>query len=438
MAKQTTFEPLTLNNKKTAQQVSLLLPWIICGLGAVFYSYEYFLRIMPSVLSIPLRQYFNYIDAATFGGISAFYYYIYTPMQLPVGLLMDRYGPRRLLTMACFICAVGTYVFIMRQWLVTAAIGRFLMGFGSAFAYVGVLKLASIWFSEKHFAFFAGFAAALGAGGAMIGEMNVVNFFEVIGWMNMFYIAAIIGLILTVILWVVIRDDVSPTAPKSHGTENSFKDVLTDLSTILKTPQIWINGLIGCLIYLPTTVFAEQWGPSFLEHARGFTPAQAVTGVAALFLGFIVGAPLSGALSDLLQRRRVLMFSGAVGATLFSSLVLFVPGLSIGTIYFFLFITGLFYSVQALVFAISRDLSPINAAGTAVAITNMLVMLGGMILQPIVGVILEMVWGGTIVSNLHHYTSHEYQVALSVVPIGIALAGILTVFLKDTVGRHGK
>src|ERR1051325_8696094 len=80
---------------------------IVCGLAAAFYAYEYFIRIMPSVLDVSLRQYFNYTDAATFAFVTSFYYFVYTPMQLPVGLLMDRFGPRRLLTFACFICAVG-------------------------------------------------------------------------------------------------------------------------------------------------------------------------------------------------------------------------------------------------------------------------------------------------------------------------------------------
>src|SRR5262245_9308234 len=119
---------------------SLFLPWVICGLGALFYCYEYLLRIAPSVMMVDLMQAYQ-INATVFGNLAAFYYYAYTPVQLPVGVLMDHYGPRRLLTFACLACALGSYLFAHASYISMAQFGRFLVGFGSAFAFVGVLKL---------------------------------------------------------------------------------------------------------------------------------------------------------------------------------------------------------------------------------------------------------------------------------------------------------
>src|SRR3990167_10224294 len=117
---------------------------LICIVGAVFYSYEYFLRISPSVMEDALRYHFA-LRATSFGILSAFYYYAYVPMQLPVGIMLDRYGPRLLLTIACGACVLGTFLFTLTTNFYTAATGRLFIGFGSAFAYVGVLKLATIW-----------------------------------------------------------------------------------------------------------------------------------------------------------------------------------------------------------------------------------------------------------------------------------------------------
>ena len=120
-----------------------LIGWLICGLGAIFYSYEYLLRIAPSVMEHSLRTHFD-LSATGFGFLSSIYYFAYVPMQLPVGVLLDRYGPQRLLTFACFICVAGTFLFTSTNIYWIASLCRFLMCFGSAFAFVGLLKLATI------------------------------------------------------------------------------------------------------------------------------------------------------------------------------------------------------------------------------------------------------------------------------------------------------
>ncbi len=162
----------------------LWYPWIVCGLAALFYTYEYVLRITPSVMTHELMMSFG-ISAAALGNLSAFYYYAFTPMQMPVGVLMDRFGPRRLLILACLACALGSALFVC-QTFYWAALGRFLVGFGSAFAFVGVLKLAAMWHAPDKFALISGLCTCLGMLGGWFGD-NVlspsVGFF---GWRPLF------------------------------------------------------------------------------------------------------------------------------------------------------------------------------------------------------------------------------------------------------------
>ncbi len=120
-----------LMNNKAATKKSSLFAWLICGLGALFYCYEYFLRMMPSVMASDLRLAFQ-LNAASFGNLAAFYYYAYSPMQLPVGVMMDRYGPRRLLIFASLVCALGTYLFSRHDYLIVAQLGRFWKWFSLA------------------------------------------------------------------------------------------------------------------------------------------------------------------------------------------------------------------------------------------------------------------------------------------------------------------
>ncbi len=129
-------------NIKPSHKKQFVYGSIICAIGALFYCYEFILRIVPGVLQSELSAAFGNVSASTFGQIAALYYFAYSPMQLPVGMLMDRFGPRRLLTLACLCCTLGSYLFSYSTFLWIAGMGRFLVGFGSAFAFVGVLSLA--------------------------------------------------------------------------------------------------------------------------------------------------------------------------------------------------------------------------------------------------------------------------------------------------------
>ena len=390
-------------------------------------------------MEFALRSHFG-LAATGFGLLSSIYYYAYVPMQLPVGILMDRFGPRRLLTVACLICAIGTFMFANTEILSVAFIGRFLVGMGSAFAFVGVLKIATIWLPENKLAMAAGMTSALGTVGAMFGDNVLDTMVTHTGWQSTVNMSAWFGVGLIFFLWFFIHDH--KRDDDSGGTINTFKRNLIDLTIILREKQIWINGLYGCLVYLPTTVFAELWGIPYLIHAQGLSASNAGFANSLLFGGFMIGAPLMGLISDKIKRRTLPMRVGAIVAAILIMIILYFPHLNTHVLYGLMFLLGLFYSAQAIVFAVGRELSPKEAAGTAIATTNMIVMLGAMFLQPAIGHLLD--WS----VQLHHadmvmgvmghghlqrlYTAGDYQFAMSIIPIGISIAAILTFFIRET------
>lgn len=417
---------------------SMLVAWGICGLAAVFYAYEYLLRISPSAMEGPLRSHF-FLTATGFGWLSAVYYYAYVPMQLPVGMLMDRFGPRRLLSFACLICVAGTLMFSGSAVLSVSAAGRFLIGLGSAFAFVGVLKLSTIWLPENRLALVAGMTSALGTIGAMVGDNLLGKMVGIIGWQDCLFYAAIFGVFLFVFLWAGIRDHNKDR--EMGGTIHSFRVNFIDLKIILCNKQVWLNGFFGCLVYLPTTVFAELWGIPYLAHAHGLSESSAAFANSLLFFGFTIGAPSMGFISDKLKRRKLPMVVGAIGAAILMSVILYWPSLNEYSIGILMFLLGLFYSAQTIVFAVGRELSPKEAAGTAIAMTNMIVMIGALFLQPLVGRLLDIsVWARhaaplRLIKGEHLqylYTASDYRWAMSIIPIGIVLAAILTLFIRET------
>lgn len=406
-------------------------PWLICGLGALFYTYEYFLRIAPNVMTTQLMEWFK-ISAGSFGNLVAFYYYAYAPAQLLVGVLMDHYGPRRLLSIACVICAVGAYLFASSHNILIVGFGRFLMGFGSAFAFVGVLKLATIWLPPERFALVSGLTSALGTVGAMFGEIGMTVLVEDIGWARTMMLAAALGVILSIVLLIFIRDGSKEAQELDQRDALDFKSILKSLVKILTNPQIWINGGIGCLLYLPTTAFAELWGNPFFQSAYGFRPEDSALVISTMFLGFTIGAPINGYISDRIRRRCLPMMMGGIVATLLFVVIIYVPNLPRSLVCTLLFFASAAYSAQVIVFAVGRESSPINAAGTAIAVTNGMVMLGGVFFQPIIGYMLDYRWSGIMVNGLPFYSASDYRFAMMVIPAGLAVSVLLAALLRET------
>jgi sugar phosphate permease len=413
----------------TSRKTSLL-PWFICGLGAVFYCYEYFLRITPSVMTSELMSAYN-LKGGEVGNLSAFYYHAYVPMQIIVGLLMDRYGPRRLLTIACTLCAIGTYLFAGKYGLGLAEFGRFLVGFGSAFAFVGALKLATIWLPPNRFALVSGIIMCLGMIGAMCGDILLRAMVDGIGWRSTIYVSAAAGLVLTIILWSVIRD-ADKDHPDHHTHIINFKGVLAGLVETLANSQIWLIGIVGFLMYTSLSAFAELWGIPYLEQAHGFSKTTAAYANSIVFLGWAVGSPAWGWFSDFIQRRCLPIIIGAIASLIFVTVLLYLPTLSTYGVYLCLFMFGFFSSVQILIFAICHEASKIKVAGTAIALTNMIVMIGGNVFQPIIGKLLDMEWTGVLVHGARVYPVHAYHVALSVLPVCIIVACFIMYFVRET------
>lgn len=412
---------------------SMVLPWVMCSLGAIYYCYEYFLRISPSVMASDLMRAYH-LTGGQLGSLSAFYYHAYVPMQIVVGILMDRYGPRRLLTIACLLCVVGTVLFVgNHKSLALAAAGRFLVGFGSAFAFVGALKLATIWLPPNRFALVSGIITCLGMIGAMIGDVLLRALIDQIGWQATLYISAFAGVFLALALWFIVRDH-NPYMANPQHHEMDFRKLFVGLWAALRKPQIWLNGLVGLLLYTSLSVFAELWGVSYLEQARGLSKVSAANANAMVFLGWAIGAPFWGWFSDYIRRRALPIQLASLGAVIFSCMLIYMPVLSPVSLYVLLFAMGFASSVQILVFAICHELSHIRIAGTAIAFTNLIVMLGGSIFQPSVGALLDSRWSGEIVNGALVYGAASYKLALSVLPISIGLAIIIMFFIRETYG----
>ncbi len=420
---------------------SLWFGWAVCMLGSLFYCYEYLLRIEPSLMIQQLEQFYG-ISASGLGILSAYYYWAYTPMQLVVGPVIDYFGPRRVMTLAVLCCAVGSFIFGVSNTIVWASFGRFLIGFGSAFAFVGVLKLAAIWLPARHFAFFAGFTTALGMVGAMAGNLGMMALIESVGWQETIYYFSLLGALLTPLIWLVVRDHHSSTAGgDDHRDFESMSSMIGGFKQIIGNGQMWLSGFIGMILFFSLSVFAEMWGIQYLGHLYpGATESQIVSANTMVFAGWLVGAPFAGWVSDALKSRKLPLVIGSTLAFGLSLVVFFLPGVSLDLMRFVLLMFGFVSAVQINCFVLGRENCPEYMSASAIAFINMCVMISGLAFQPLVGILVDMSqqWREGVAHAGDQFNQLvDYQIGLALIPIALAICVILSFCLKESYGKGG-
>ncbi len=401
--------------------------YLVCTIGAIFYCYEFVLRILPGALQSEISAAFGHISASTFGQLSAFYYFAYSPMQLPVGMLMDRFGPRKLLFFACLCCTAGSFMFSFSESILIACSGRFLVGFGSSFAFVGVLSLALYWLPRRFFSLAVGLITTLGMLGLVYGEIKITKTALSVGLYPVLFSMVIFGAVLSVLILLIVRDGPGSSRLKKLPLQDFFRDV----GQVLTSAEVWMIGLVAACLYTSLSVFGELWGKAYLEQAHHLTKMQAAHAISALFLGWAVGAPVSGFISDITGRRVLCLVIGAIVSLCTISIILYVPMLSFAMIYGLLFIYGVFSGTEIVAFVMAKENSGAKLSGTVFAVTNMIVTLGGVLFQPLVGKLLDLFGEKIFINGEYVYSTLEYQVALSVLPLSLLLVLVFAFFLKD-------
>lgn len=416
-------------NKK--QEGARYYSWLIWGLGAAFFLSEYFARIAPGIMVPELMSAFR-VNALSLGSLSAIFYTAYLSMQMPVGTLVDKFGPHRLLTVTAALCAAGCFIFANAEGLFLAKFGRFLMGFGASFAFVGTLKLATIWFSPTRFGLLSGLTQALGMVGAAVAAGPLSLLVHATGWRNTMWLIGVVLLLVSILIGLIVRDQpksVSTEMPQKTDSKLGFWEAF---GVVLRNPQSWLNALYAGLVYAPTAAFAELWGVSYLSRVYGVDRSLAANAVSCIFIGLAIGCPITGWISDKIRRRRPVMLVAAVSSLVFMALALYSPGLSINTLFILLFLYGLSNAGFATSYALAGEINPRRVAGTSLGFANMASVLVGACFQPVIGWFLDLQWKGQMLDGAQVYSVDAYRHAMMALPICLALGVIFTFLVKET------
>ena len=403
-----------------------LQSWMIWGCAGLFYFYEMILRASPSVMVEDLMRDFG-VTSTALGVLSSFYYYSYVILQIPCGIIVDRLGTRRVITFSTLLCVMGSFCFAYSETLPLAQMGRFLIGAGSACAFISCLKVSADWFPPLQFALIAGLTNMMGTIGGMFSGPPFAILVNNFGWRQAMVIAAYVGIGISCLCWIVIQEKNHRISKKKNEQESHL---LSDLLIIIKQPKLWIYAIFGGLMYVPISAFCELWSVPFLMKKYNITNEIASFANVMLYFGIAVGSPIVVKISDQLKNRHTVMSLAALLTTCMFLSILYLPSLPLILMFGILFVAGTFNSGQLLSFACVKESLPNEMSGTAIGFTNAIVMMSGFIFQPLLGKLLDFSWNGVLaVDGTPLYTIESYQTAILAVPVCLFLSWILLRFI---------
>ncbi|HEX9851111.1 MFS transporter [Candidatus Deferrimicrobium sp.] len=418
-----------------SRKAPVWMSWLMWGLVAGFYLIGFFQRVAPAVMVDELMREFD-IGGALLGNLSATYFYSYTVMQIPSGLLADGIGPRRLSAAAALLAAVGTLMFGLADHLWMAYAGRLLVGAAVGVAFVTCMKLAGHWFPANRFATVTGVALLFGNFGGVLAGVPLSEAVSFFGWRTSMVVSAAFTFALAVAVWLVVRDDPRERGFESflHASviENGVLPPMRALRSVLARRETWLLLFAGGLSASPVLVFAGLWGVPYLTQVHGIDRSHAAALTSTMLIAWAVGGPALGAMSDRFGRRKLPYLASNVASASLWGVFLFWEG--IPRMLFYPLFAAIGFTSGALIigFAHSREANHPGAAGAVAGVVNMGPIGFAAILQPLLGSILDGHWGGLLVNGARFYGAGAYSAAFLWLFLSSCLSVAAVYFTRET------
>ncbi len=392
------------------QHKNVISVWLMWSLASFFYAYQYILRVLPNIMMADILEKFQ-IDASLFGQYSGLYYIGYAGMHIPVGILLDKYGPKWILPLCMFLTVIGLMPLLYAENWIYPGIGRLLIGMGSSAAILGVFKIIRMSFPEDKFTFILGCSVTIGLLGAIYGGQPVNYLMHTFGSEIVLQFIILLGILLAIATFFAVPKQV---ASKAHqGWMTSVKEVLTN-------PQIIFVCLFAGFMVGPLEGFADVWGKEYLKSVYKLNENVAASLPSLIFLGMCFGSPI---LSWITEKTKAyfgfIILSGIVMSLSFFLLLTGQLPVSLLTVMFI--IVGVFCAYQILAIYKASTYGGEQLVGLTTACANMIIMTFGYVFHSIIGQIMSHLWDGTMIQDVPAYDAHAYTLALMVIPIGLMM-----------------
>lgn len=390
-----------------------VVAWMVWIVASIFYAYQYILRVMPNIMLDDIMQQFH-IDAATFGQFSGVYYIGYSLMHLPIGLMLDRFGPRKVMTVCILLSVAGMLPLIFADHWIYPIAGRLLLGIGSSAAILGVFKIIRMTFSEERFPRMLSFSVTIGLIGAIYGGGPVSYMCDTFGYKSVIELFTVMGIGLAVATYWIVPDMKTP----------SETPVLSDIKAVLSNSQVIWSCIFAGLMVGPLEGFADVWGSAFLKQVYGYEGALASSLPSMIFIGMCFGAPVLSMIAEKVGNYLLtIVGSGVLMAASFFAMLTW--QLSPSTLSVCFVLIGICSAYQILAIYQASTYVPEKVAGLTTAVANMIIMIFGYAFHTTIG--------GTISAAGGAIHSQALIYGVSVVPIALCIgtAGFIVLFVIE-------
>lgn len=417
------------------------LRWAAFSLVALAYILSFFHRFAPAAIATDLQQTFQ-ASGAELGALAATYFYVYSVMQIPTGVLVDTLGPRRILAIGGLVAGAGSLVFGLADGLAVASVGRLLVGLGVSVTFISLLKLNAAWFHDRHFATLTGLSILLGNIGALLAASPLAWALGFVSWRTVFVAVGGLSLSVAVLGWMMVRDHPGkaglPSMRELDGKaahpphDSHWYDGLVVVAKNRATwPGFWVNlGMSGSFF-----AFGGLWAVPFLHDVYGMERGLATAHTSMLLLGFAAGAFFVGTLSDRLGRRKPVIIVGALVYCLSWLPLLFGWRLSPAMGYALFLAMGLGASGFTLTWACAKEVNRHALSGMATSVVNTGAFLGTGILQPLTGWMIDRA-AGTHPTTVAAHTLADYRAGLGSMLAFATMGLVATLFIRETYCRY--
>jgi predicted MFS family arabinose efflux permease len=400
------------------------------------YALSFFQRFAPAGIAADLVAAFN-TSASSLGALAATYFYVYTVMQVPTGILVDTLGPRRILLIGGLVGGVGSLLFALASGLELALVGRTLIGLGVSVTFIAMLKIIAVSFDERRFATLVGLAMLIGNLGSVLAGAPLSWLAQVVSWRHIFVALAAMSLLLGVACWVLLREQSVGAGPSKPKPTIDRSLVLSGLLSVLKNRDNWPTVCVNFGICGSFFAFAGLWATPFLTQAHGLSRAAAANHVSLYFVGFALGCMFMGALSDRLGKRKPVLIATSHLYLLIWLVLLWDLALPLLASYALFTLMGLVTAGFTLTWSCAKEVNAPQLSGISTSVTNMAGFLAGAILQPLVGWVMDQRWqGGLTSTGARLFTADDYHAGLLLLAAVAAFGALASWWIRETGCRN--
>ncbi|MDR1969322.1 MAG: MFS transporter [Burkholderiaceae bacterium] len=407
-------------------------PWLALGVVALAYVLSFFQRFAPAGIAPDLAAAFE-TSAASLGVLAATYFYVYTLMQVPTGILVDTLGPRRILAVGGLVGGFGSILFGLAPTLDLALAGRTLVGLGVSVTFIAMLKLIAVGFEEKHFATLVGVCMLIGNLGSVLAGAPLSAVAQSTGWRDVFIATGIVSLMLAVLCWALVRDR-SPAAASVARFDRTA--LLSGLLAVLRNRATWPAALVNTGISGAFFTFAGLWTVPYLVQVHGLARAEAAAHLSLWFGGFAVGCFFIGTLSDRLGRRKPVIIGATHCYALIWLLLWSGVGLPLTVSYALFALLGVATAGFALTWACAKEVNPPLLSGMSTSVANMGGFGAAAVLQPLVGWVMDLAWRGEMAAGVRVYDLAAWRGGIGVVTVCALLGAAASWWIVETRCRN--